>query len=389
MKERNDGGMSRRGFLWTTSHLGGSALIAAFLNACARAGLVTPAVESIAPTKAASATMVEPTATPPTEAVAPTDEPPEATETASPTATEVIMDGSTRVALVKTMDRAGGVRKAIELLGINPVAGENVLLKPNYNSADPAPGSTHPDVLRALVTRLKEMGAGRITVGDRSGMGNTQAVMRSLGVYDLASELDFDVQVFDDLGIEGWVEMQPNGSHWKQGYLMAAPCLDCGVVVQTCCLKTHRFGGVFTLSLKNSVGMAAKFHPSSGYNYMGELHGSPHQRRMIAEINAAYTPALVVLDGVEAFVSGGPDRGELATPGVVLAGTDRVAIDAVGVAILRQHGATFRGAIFEQEQIARAIELGLGVDAPEKIEFLTGDDESGVYAEQLTEMLKG
>ena len=165
--------------------------------------------------------------------------------------------------------------------------------------------------------------------------------MRSLGVMDMAQELGFDVLVFDDLPQEEWVEVRPPGSHWKQGFLFAAACQDCGALVQTCCLKTHRYGGIFTLSLKNSVGMAAKYHPTSGYNYMGELHGTPDQRRMIAEINAAYTPALVVIDGVEAFVSGGPDRGQKVTPGVILAGTDRIALDAIGVAILRQHGASF------------------------------------------------
>jgi len=313
----------------------------------------------------------------------PTEGKVEATEGPSPSPTEASREGFAQVALVKTMDRAAGVRKAIDLLGINPVSGKDVLLKPNFNSADPPPGSTHPDVLSALVARLKELGAGAITVGDRSGMGDTRAVMKRLGVFGLANELGFETLVFDDLPPESWVEVQPPGSHWDQGFLLAAPCLDCGALVQTCCLKTHRFGGVFTLSLKNSVGMAAKFHPVTGYNYMGELHSSPHQRRMIAEINAAYTPALVVLDGVEAFVSGGPDRGTLATPGVVLAGTDRVAIDAVGVAILHQHGAFFNGSIFEQEQIARAVELGLGVESPEKIEFLTADPDSAAYAEQV------
>ncbi len=50
--------------------------------------------------------------------------------------------------------------------------------------------------------------------------------------------------------------------------------------------------------------------------------------------------------------------------GVFLAGTDRVAVDAVGVAILKQLGsndAIMKPAIFAQEQIARAVELGLGV----------------------------
>jgi uncharacterized protein (DUF362 family) len=50
---------------------------------------------------------------------------------------------------------------------------------------------------------------------------------------------------------------------------------------------------------------------------------------MIAEINTAYTPDLVIVDAVDAFINGGPDSGTLAHPGLVLAGTDRVTIDAV------------------------------------------------------------
>ncbi len=110
-----------------------------------------------------------------------------------------------RVALIRTTDRAEGVRRALDLLGTNPVQGKTVFLKPNFNSADPAPGSTHTDTLRALVERLWEMGAGSITLGDRSGMGDTRAVMQSKGIFDLASELAFETVVFDDLGADGWV----------------------------------------------------------------------------------------------------------------------------------------------------------------------------------------
>lgn len=69
--------------------------------------------------------------------------------------------------------------------------------------------------------------------------------------------------------------------------------------------------GHFTMSLKNSVRLVAKLVPGEGYNYMGELHSSLDQRIMITEINSAYQLALVVLDGVEAFVSRGSGRGKL------------------------------------------------------------------------------
>jgi uncharacterized protein (DUF362 family) len=397
------GNVTRRRLLRTALRLGGLAAAAPLLEACGRPEKGTP---TLAPSSSPAPTPSGTVAPSPTAAPSATATPgatatgiPTATDNAtattrptvaaSPTATEEA--GMAQVAFVKTRDRAEGVRRALELLGLNPVQGKQVLLKPNFNSADPAPGSTHPDTLRSLVEALWGMGARGITVADRSGMGATQDVMAQLGVLEMAEELGFEALALPDRGEEqDWVQVQPSGSHWERGFLVARACLEAEALVQTCCLKTHRFGGHFTLSLKNSVGMVAKFDPRDGYGYMGELHSSPAQRLMIAEINTAYTPALVVLDGVEAFTSQGPDRGQRAWGEVVVAGTDRVAIDAVGLALLRHLGCeetACQGAIFQQEQIARAVELGLGVEGPEKIRLVTGDAESEGYAAQIGEIL--
>ncbi len=295
-----------------------------------------------------------------------------------------------KIAFVKTTDRSAGVRAALDLLRTSSMEGKQLFLKPNYNSADPTPGSTHKDVLRTLVQALQELGAGRITLGDRSGMGSTRAVLEDRGVFRMADELGFEAIALDELGANDWEKRQAEDSHWKHGFAVARPVLDADGVVQTCCLKTHRYGGHFTLSLKNSVGLVAKSIPGENYDYMRELHASRHQRLMIAEVNTAYQPELIVLDGVEAFVKGGPARGTQVDAGVILAGTDRVAIDAVGVAILRYYGTTpevERGAIFEQEQIARAVELGLGVDAADKIELVTDGPESAAYADEIRRVL--
>lgn len=295
-----------------------------------------------------------------------------------------------RVAFVRTRDRATGARRALELLELDSARGKDLFLKPNFNSHHASPGSTHDDTLAALVEHLQAKGAGRITVGDRSGMGDTRGVMERKGTFRMGEELGFETVVFDELDESGWVVVNPPGSHWRKGFALPRPVLEADGVVQACCLKTHQFGGHFTLSLKNSVGFAAKRLPGDPYDYMRELHGSSHQRRMIAEINAEYAPDLVLLDGVEAFVDGGPHEGSRVDSEVVLAGTDRVALDAVGVAILRYFGTTpevSRGAIFEQEQIARAVELGLGVDGPGAIELVTGDVESRAYADRIREVL--
>jgi uncharacterized protein (DUF362 family) len=295
-----------------------------------------------------------------------------------------------QVAFVKTQDRATGVARALDLLDVAPQRGKHLFLKPNYNSADAAPGSTHNDTLSALVRALQGMGAGRITIGDRSGMGDTRSVMEQKGLFEMADELGFETVVFDELDADGWELMNVEDSHWQVGFPVARSALEADGVVQTCCLKTHRYGGCFTMSLKNSVGLVAKWMPGESYNYMQELHGSPHQRLMIAEINAAYQPDLILLDGVEAFVDGGPAQGERVDAQVILAGSDRVAIDAVGVAILRHFGTTAavsQGPIFRQEQIARAVELGLGVDGPEKIDLVTADPESEAYADEIRQIL--
>ncbi|MFW5740822.1 MAG: DUF362 domain-containing protein [Myxococcota bacterium] len=298
--------------------------------------------------------------------------------------------GRTKVALIRTSNRGQGTRRALELLGVGAVAGKSVFIKPNFNSADPAPGSTHDDILAELVDQMRQRGAASIRVGDRSGMGETRDVMQQKGIFAMAKDLRFEPVVFDDLPAEQWTLIQREGHHWKRGFALPKPVLDADVVVQACCVKTHQYGGNFTMSLKNSVGLAAKYVPGSSYNYMGELHGSPDQRKMIAELNVAYRPALIVMDGVQAFTHGGPASGTTVESNVVLAGTDRIALDAVGVAVLRHFGAKQSvqdGPIFGLEQVARAVELGVGVRSPDAIEIVSDDQDGRTFANELEQIL--
>ena len=292
-----------------------------------------------------------------------------------------------RVALVETDDRKRGVKASLAALKFNPVKGKNVLIKPNFNTADPTPGSTHNDTLFTLVEALWEMGAKSISLGERS-YPQTRQVMGQKGILSILDEMDVKVIDFDDLEEQDWVLFKPHNSHWFNGFRIARPILDAECLVSTCCLKTHQFGGVFTMSLKLHVGVVPTFR--NGYDYMGELHSSPHQRKMIAEINEPFKPALVVLDGIDAFVDGGPATGKRAKGNIFLASEDRVAIDAVGVAILKSLGSNadiMNRKIFEQEQIARAVELGLGASSPSDIELVADDEDSQAYKKRVAEIL--
>ncbi|MGD2186235.1 MAG: DUF362 domain-containing protein [Desulfobacterales bacterium] len=292
-----------------------------------------------------------------------------------------------RVAFLNTEDRKSGVSLSIKTLGINPVKNKDVLIKPNFNTADRAPGSTHNDTLVALVEAIWNMGAKSIRLGERS-YPPTQSVMEQKGIPQLMQNLDVKIIDFDDLDQKDWVKVNPKESHWQDGFRVARPVLEAECLVSTCCLKTHQFGGVFTMSLKLHVGVV----PTSrhGYHYMSELHQSPHQRKLIAEINAPFKPDLIVLDGIDAFVDGGPMDGKRAKGDVFLAATDRVAIDAVGLAILKYLGSNaqiMKSKIFAQEQIARAAEIGLGAASPSEIEIVAASTASRKYRDHVVEIL--
>ena len=89
-------------------------------------------------------------------------------------------------------------------------------------------------------------------------------------------------------------------------------------------------------------------------------------------------------------MDGGPATGKAAKGEVFLASTDRVAVDTVGVAVLKNLGsntAIMGTKIFDQEQIARAVELGLGASSPAAIDLIAADEKSKDYRDQVVGIL--
>ena len=296
-----------------------------------------------------------------------------------------------KVFLVKTDRRKKGIEDLLENFDMNDFKDKNIALKANYNSQDPFPASTHPETLRTIVKSIKINEPNNIILAERSGMGNTREVLETRGVMDLANKEDFVVKILDEEDIDGWVKINRAGNHWLKGFYISKIFTDADKVVQTCCLKSHRFGGHFTLSLKNSVGIVAKKVPGGAYNYMGELHISPYQRIMIAEINNHYNVDLILMDGIKAFVNKGPETGHMVEPNIIMMSDDRIAIDAVGIAILRHYGTTSKvskGKIFELDQIKRAAELGVGVKSADKIDIVGLDAESESVAGELDQIIQ-
>src|SRR4030042_1065884 len=148
-----------------------------------------------------------------------------------------------RVALVKTDNRKHGVKASLRALKINPVKGKDVLIKPNFNTADITPGSTHNDTLIGLVEKVWEMGAKSISLGERS-YPPTREVMEAKGILPLLGKKDVQVINSDNLKEKDWLEFKPKKSHWVEGFRVARPILESECLISTGCLKKHQLGGI-------------------------------------------------------------------------------------------------------------------------------------------------
>jgi uncharacterized protein (DUF362 family) len=81
----------------------------------------------------------------------------------------------------------------------------------------------------------------------------------------------------------------------------------------------------------------------------------------VAEMNLLYKPDLVIMDARKCFISGGPAKGEVREPGLILASESRVAIDIEEVKIIQGYeGNSLIGQKPEElRQIKYAQELGV------------------------------
>jgi len=110
-----------------------------------------------------------------------------------------------------------------------------------------------------------------------------------------------------------------------------------------------------------------RYRPSATF-----LAGNWHER--IAELNLAVHPQLTIADATHVMIEGGPTSGTSARADLLLLSGDRVALDVVAVALIRTFGAWPKvegPSPWEQRQIKRAIELGLGVRRPGQIALVT------------------
>jgi uncharacterized protein (DUF362 family) len=252
-------------------------------------------------------------------------------------------------------DLKASVAKAVGLIGgldkvISP--GNRVMLKPNFNSPDPFPGSSDIEFLKVVVQLL--MGAGaKVVVGESSGgmWRPTRKVMEKLDALRQLTDIGAEVIAFDDRAWD-WVRVRVDGDYIKE-VTVPRSVYEADKIVYLPCMKTHQVSR-FSLSLKLVVGMV---HPGE----RRRMHMKNLERK-VAEFNLALQPDLIIMDGRKAFVSGGPATGELVEPGVIMASGDQVALDVEALKILGSYKAKNRllSNPYDSPQIVTALRHRLG-----------------------------
>ena len=265
-------------------------------------------------------------------------------------------DGFTLVSKIKVeQDLKASVARALDLIGgLGKVisSGDRVMVKPNFNSDDPYPASSDLAFLKVVIGLLHEAGA-KVVVGESSGgiWRPTRRVLEKLDALRELTEAGAEVIAFDDRAWD-WVRVRVDGDYLKE-VTVPRSVYEADKIVYVPCMKTHPLAR-FSLSLKLAIGIV---HP-------GE-HRSMHLRnleRKIAEFNLTLQPDLVIMDGRKAFVTGGPDKGEIVEPGVVMASGDQVAIDVEALKILGSYKAKNRllSNPYDSPQIVTALRHRLG-----------------------------
>ncbi len=248
----------------------------------------------------------------------------------------------------RAVDQLGGFDKSLK-------PRDRILLKPNFNSDDPPPGSTALDFLTAVIDLLREQGYSRIVVGEGSGRPwvPTEKVFGRAGLSSKMAEMKIPLLNFDE---SQFLNVPIAGEFLD---LIAYPkdleSFDKIIYLPT--MKTHYLAG-FSMSLKLTVGLT---HLADRTILHGDNNMFVAQRAV--EMSIPIKPDLIIMDGRISFISGGPSHGLAVHPGVILASGDPVALDVQGIRLLQNYAAVnhLTGDAWQLPQIKTAVKHGLGI----------------------------
>ena len=233
------------------------------------------------------------------------------------------------------------VRKAVKLAGGWPVKrGDTVFIKFNANNdqwfllatghasaPDFAATNTDGRVARAVALLAKESGAKKIIIGEAPGLANSIPAMRVWGADMAVKDAGAELVDLDRVPYR-WVKA-PHALAAKE-YAIPNVVLDADVVISVAPLKTHYWAGT-TAVLKN---IAIGVPPNSVYG--APKTGLRHDvlAKTIADVCEIVDTDYNIIGAIYGGEGAGPCTCDGIYHGIIIAGADPVAVDAVGTATM-------------------------------------------------------
>ena len=229
----------------------------------------------------------------------------------------------TRVAIASVR---GGVdaafAEAVELAGCGPLLtpGARVVIKPNWNACG-VPGSTSLAVVEAACRWARDQGAGEVVVGEGPvpvGRQRVAAFLEEMGALPRLEAVGARFESFDD----GEHVLFRGERDLPEEIGIARAALEADLLINIPILKVHSCC-LASLCVKNLKG-CLRPQDKMAFHRVGLLPA-------IVGLNRIVRPHVNVIDAVDGM-EGGHNRGEIVHLGLLIAGRDPVATDAVGCA---------------------------------------------------------
>ncbi len=227
------------------------------------------------------------------------------------------------------------VRRAVlSAAGDQPLIrpGDSVLLKPNIFCPSPAPTTTDPRVVAAMVTVALELGAGEVIVGEgrsistakyRKANNTTRLCSEAIGMTQLVEAAGGKMLFFEEA--ERVVVDVPGGLVLEKVNVPRI-ALDADVFIDMPVMKNHSLTLV-TLGIKNLHGVISDDDKLFGHSY-------PALPEKLTDFLRVRKPDLTVVDGVVGLEGDHAEEGTPVPMGLIFAGRDVVAVDEVVCAVM-------------------------------------------------------
>lgn len=204
-----------------------------------------------------------------------------------------------------------------------PLKGKRVVLKPNlveYHRNKVI--NTNPNVVAAVIELCRHEGAAEVIVAEGPGhWRNAEYLVRESGLGDVLRHYNVP---FVDINHDEPVRCLNLGRLTRLEHLyLSRTVVQAEVLISLPKLKTHHWAGA-TLSLKNLFGTL----PGICYGWpKNELHWRGIDNSIV-DIALTRTPDLAIVDGIIGMEGDGPLNGQPKQLGVLVMGTDLLAVDA-------------------------------------------------------------